>query len=991
MRILLLLFLVSISFVGLGQKYFFTSYSTAEGLPQSQVTCITQDGQGYLWVGTIGGLSRFNGEEFVSYTSRGRGLLNNRIVSLSYFDNTVWVGHDGGISSIKGDNVQKYEFKGDDKSRSVDQIIRFNDRLVICSDRGGLYELSNGELIAVDMQISKSGQADKVTTKFIRAAHIHDNVLYLATKEGMVGTRDLKRFDFLEEFGDHSFSGVVGYEKEIIATTYDSLLMRKNLLNNRITVSNPDKIASIRGCYLDADKAVWLTGFTGIVCIPLNNESFSLDQGSGLPVNAVECVFQDKYKNIWIGSGGKGLSRFPGLKFKYFDKKSGYISDLFMCGFNLDNGDSYFGTFDRGILRKRKGEAMERFVPESITSYVWTAIDNVDGKHWFGAQQSLISIDELGKISIFEKEQVPGLPGIKIVSFERIDDNSMYVGGSEGVSLYQNGEFTKVGTRNEDYLGTVRDMEFYNGELYCVSNLGMFVYRNGDFQPIESTMGRVHYSIVADESGVLWVGAGSGLYYYKDGVMEQLRLLQDDPRANVVNFMNYKDGELYVGTNNGLLIITTKGDEYKVRRFGPGDGIPDVETNLNSSFFDKDGGFWFGTSRGFVNFNNKVSGIGVRKPLVHLKSMLLNFSPFDFSDYDQKLLAKGEYKKMLFSFNKNNFVFEFDGVALVNHDELQYQFMLMGLNDSWSPLSSSSTIAFTNLDAGEYELMVKAVDLDGRDSEVLKIPFVIEEAYYKTWWFITLCVLALGGIILIIFRFRLRRVQQINENEMLSYKARMLSLEQKSLNASMNRHFIFNSLNSIQYFINTRDRLSANKYLTNFAKLIRRNLDSASLEDNRITLEDEISRIELYLSLESMRFKDRFDYVITTNEIDLEKYEIPAMLLQPFIENSIIHGILPEEDVKGLIEVTMEMKGEILEILIRDNGIGVNRSISRKATITGDHRSQGMEITSKRIELMQEFSDQTMELVGPKEIIGKDGSINGTYVLLKLSPKNLED
>jgi sensor histidine kinase YesM len=287
--------------------------------------------------------------------------------------------------------------------------------------------------------------------------------------------------------------------------------------------------------------------------------------------------------------------------------------------------------------------------------------------------------------------------------------------------------------------------------------------------------------------------------------------------------------------------------------------------------------------------------------------------------------------------------------------------------------------------------MVKAIDLDGRNSEVLKIPFVIEEAYYRTWWFLTLCVLALGGIILIIFRFRLRRVQQMNENEMLSYKARMLSLEQKSLNASMNRHFIFNSLNSIQYFINTRDRLSANKYLTNFAQLIRRNLDSASLEDNRITLEDEISRIELYLSLESMRFKDRFDYIITTNEIDLEKYEIPAMLLQPFIENSIIHGILPDEEVKGLIEVIMEMKSGILEILIRDNGIGVNQSISRKATVTGDHRSQGMEITSKRIELMQEFSDQTMELIGPNELVGKDGSINGTYVLLKLSPNNLED
>lgn len=474
--------------------------------------------------------------------------------------------------------------------------------------------------------------------------------------------------------------------------------------------------------------------------------------------------------------------------------------------------------------------------------------------------------------------------------------------------------------------------------------------------------------------------------------MTQVRLLQDDPRANIINFIKFRKDKLYVGTNNGLLTVMEGRDGYKVKRYGPDDGLPDVETNLNSGFFDYDGSFCFGTSNGLVKFQEMYSGVGAKKPLIHLKSILLNYAPFEYSTYSKKILPNGIPERMVFPFNKNNLVFDFDGVALVNHKELKYQFKLIGLNNEWSPMSTVASITYTNLPAGEYKLMVRAVDLEGRQSNPISIPFVIEEAFYKTWWFIAICFVLAAGIVLLIFRLRLRRIRQVNENEMLAYKARLLALEQKSLNASMNRHFIFNSLNSIQYFINTRDRLSANKYLTNFAKLIRKNLDSASIEDNRISLEEEVSRIELYLSLESMRFKDRFDYVINSNNLDLELYKIPSMILQPFIENSIIHGILPKEDVKGLIEINIEQKDDgMLEISIKDNGIGVNQSLSRKAFDTGDHRSQGMEITSKRIELMQKFSDDAMELIGPDELIGDDGSINGTYVLLKLRSENLDD
>jgi LytS/YehU family sensor histidine kinase len=208
----------------------------------------------------------------------------------------------------------------------------------------------------------------------------------------------------------------------------------------------------------------------------------------------------------------------------------------------------------------------------------------------------------------------------------------------------------------------------------------------------------------------------------------------------------------------------------------------------------------------------------------------------------------------------------------------------------------------------------------------------------------------------------------------------------------MNRHFIFNSLNSIQYFINTQDRKSANQFLTNFAQLIRKNLDSSE-EGNMVTLVQEIERINLYLSLEQMRFNKRFVYSIDCpEEIDQEAIIIPAMMLQPFIENSIIHGILPNEEKEGKITVTFSIEQpSTLVIQIDDNGVGIEHSMNSKVKYDGDHKSQGMEITSKRIDLLKKISSNEFDLIGPVQLENENRLINGTRVTLKFYIEHLEN
>jgi LytS/YehU family sensor histidine kinase len=256
-------------------------------------------------------------------------------------------------------------------------------------------------------------------------------------------------------------------------------------------------------------------------------------------------------------------------------------------------------------------------------------------------------------------------------------------------------------------------------------------------------------------------------------------------------------------------------------------------------------------------------------------------------------------------------------------------------------------------------------------------------------------LLSFGAITLVVyglFIMRINREKRERYQESLEFKAKLLTLEQQTLNASMNRHFIFNSLNSIQYFINTQDKLSANKFLSNFAKLIRKNLDSSAEDGGLVSLQEELERLELYLSLEAMRFKDRFDYRISIDHrIDTESIKIPSMLFQPYVENSIIHGILPMNDQKGKIEVVLKLEHNKLLVQIDDNGVGIDKSLQNKGLTSGDHQSKGMEITSKRIDILNKINETHYDIQGPFQRYDENRLINGTRVLLKITLKDLEN
>jgi LytS/YehU family sensor histidine kinase len=203
------------------------------------------------------------------------------------------------------------------------------------------------------------------------------------------------------------------------------------------------------------------------------------------------------------------------------------------------------------------------------------------------------------------------------------------------------------------------------------------------------------------------------------------------------------------------------------------------------------------------------------------------------------------------------------------------------------------------------------------------------------------------------------------------------SLKQQAFTALLNPHFIFNALNSVQHFINQQDRQNANRYLSDFASLIRKNFDAS--QQTFLPLDAELENLRLYLQLEKMRFGDKINYSITSAEdLDTDNWMLPTMILQPFLENAILHGLMHgAQDGELHIHFKQNQRRELI-ITIADNGIGIAKSRQLK---TGKaHASKGMQLIKERLQLLGKLTGHTITLIIEDQYPGAENP--GTIVTI---------
>jgi hypothetical protein len=304
--------------------------------------------------------------------------------------------------------------------------------------------------------------------------------------------------------------------------------------------------------------------------------------------------------------------------------------------------------------------------------------------------------------------------------------------------------------------------------------------------------------------------------------------------------------------------------------------------------------------------------------------------------------------------NSRNITLNYSAIDFKNR-RITYRYRLKP-DENWSE-TKNRRLELSSLEPGKYTFEVSAKSQDSQWSEPARINFILEKHFWQTWWFLLL-MLAIGAYLLYFIAVRITKRQKNKEQEQLLLKNKILMLEQQALQAMMNPHFVFNVMNSIQHYINTQNTSSANKVLTGFAKLIRKNLEICT--KSYINLAEEIDYLNLYLSLEKNRFGEKFIYHISIDdEIDREETLVPSMLLQPYIENAIWHGIMPLEE-GGKLDIIIDQKDEeYLWIKIVDNGVGIRNSLANKHSA---HVSKGMTLTQERINLLNKIAAKPIQL-----------------------------
>lgn len=334
---------------------------------------------------------------------------------------------------------------------------------------------------------------------------------------------------------------------------------------------------------------------------------------------------------------------------------------------------------------------------------------------------------------------------------------------------------------------------------------------------------------------------------------------------------------------------------------------------------------------------------------------------------------------MNLKYNENNLLIHY---SIINFEKNNYQFSYkLNNEEDWVNLGQQRSINLTNLQPGKYSIQLKATGTNG-DEKIKEFALFIHPPFWKSTWFLLTCGLLLTGILFYLYKNRIKQVRKkANIDNLLA------QTEMKALHSQMNPHFVFNSLNSIREMILNNENKEASHYLSKFARLIRITLEQSG--QSFISLRNTIDYLHRYLEMEKIRNND-FTYSLTTDTLmDMDETVLPPMLIQPFIENAIWHGVTANR--KNInIRVNFRKENEQLVCNVEDDGIGINKSLSNKMSNESTHTSVGIANVQDHIRLLNEkYNLQCSILIKDKQDIAGPG-VSGTLVTLRL-PYKLQD
>ncbi len=995
----------------------FQNITIDNGLAQGSITGIVHGNDRYIWIATADGLHRYDGYNFKIYRNdpQNKHSLPDNYISCLFEDSkgNLVIGLFSGEVCILNKNSSTFKelkINQGQNLETADPVTCINEdgkgNYLIGYDGGGLVKYDTAKHQSKTFKTELSAELRSNTIKCIIKDNYTGN-FWIGTSMGLyeynANMESIKQFKTTSKLDSQGITTVLTPEPDkIFIGTYGQGLYQyirggDSAVRLKLPKSKGTRIISFLKKTPNRNE-IWIGTSGGIykwegpsitlyTNNPLNPES--------LVDNNTQTATIDKFGSLWVGTMN-GLSRFDRrLKlfnlFREFKWKDSLLNNVVYCIYEDPSQTIWMGTQSSGIIKfNPETEEITAWpvitAPGIETKMVRSIYKDRSGQLWIGSRDKGLFKFYPGQNHF---EQVKGVKGYEISSITVryiFEDKAgvLWIGTANGLNKYDRK------TNHFEVYRAVKESP-NNNSIYQIGESadGRFLYLacfRGGFQifnkadktfklfttnlPIKNNIGKSYamcFEMLGKDS--VMVGTyGGGLCIINVETGKSRSITEKQGLANNSVYGILRQGDIFwLSTNRGLSSFNIRNNF--IRNFGIKNYIQSNEYNEGAYCKTSDGTFYFGGVNGFNYFkpSNFPSGNETYKTEI---------TGIKKGDAEVPFLTdkKGE-RFIKLNYNDNLIYFEFATLNFISTNANQYAYKLEGFDDNWIKAGNRTTAYYTKLSPGHYTFRVKALAADSLSQNPgAFINIIIEPPFWQTWWFYSIIVLIIVGIVYMVIKWR---TSVINKN----YSHKLAELELKALRSQMNPHFIFNSLNSIQYFILKKEPKDAYNYLTKFSSLMRMILQNS--KHKSISLQAEHDWLKTYLELENLRMENTLDFSITIDKkLHPDRIYVPTMVLQPYVENAVIHGLLPKQGGRKLtIEILAE--GQNLKCIITDNGIGRTSSHELNKTRLKHHESTAMNLTKDRLAIL---NIETGNGVGPNviDMFDEHGNSIGTKVELIL-------
>lgn len=607
-------------------------------------------------------------------------------------------------------------------------------------------------------------------------------------------------------------------------------------------------------------------------------------------------------------------------------------------------GYLWMGTQKKGIIR------FDGYEFEHFTENNGLISNNVH--HILFKSDTLFIATDKG-LSIRTKNTFTNISGEEVLKIQKANHKILLV-TKQGVYQLKKGKMIPIKLNYQIDLSPIQDIQYFENGYYIATTKTLWFVNNLENPTKIVRINEGNFTSLKLLNNQLFATTkNKGVQVFE--VNKNRMRFTNIKRVTSINFAN---NQYWISTdNNGVYVYNT--DFTFEKRISKYNGLK--VNHITDVFVDRLNNCWLTTIG---------NGIYKYTPLIPKTTKRLNIY-FENIEVDHKTvdsISINNYSRTLqLQPHQNSISLSYKTVDINNSSKLEYRWKL---NDDQSPWSTRSSIDFAHLSSGNYIFQVQSRNKTLQESSYIQFLFFIDTPIYKKNWFIYSAIgVSISIAIIIIFLvFRSIRKKNAKKVKQLQLENHLLSLEQKALQLQMNPHFIFNVLNGIKALGSQQKSEEMNDTINNFAGLLRGVLHNSRKEE--ISLQQEIETLQKYVLLEQQMSANDFEFIIDTSgiTIDLDEILIPPMIIQPFIENAIKHGI-SHLKAKGLVTLLFKVKSNFIHCAIIDNGIGYKHS--KKEPARTNHQSVALKVTKERIESISgEQSFYISEIIENKEVKG---------------------